>query len=79
MDQPGLGLEENLRRIASVPLLFVPGTRWNYGLSLDVLGAVLARAADAPLPEVVRRLVTSPLEMRDTEFWAVDRARLAVA
>jgi CubicO group peptidase (beta-lactamase class C family) len=79
MDQPGLELEENLRRIASVPLLFAPGARWNYGLSLDVLGAVLARAADAPLPEVVRRLVTGPLGMRDTEFWAVDRARLAVA
>ncbi len=44
MDQPGLSMEENLRRIASVPLEFAPGTAWGYSVSMDVLGAVIARA-----------------------------------
>ena len=47
LDQPGLGLAENLRRLASVPLRFAPGTDFTYSLGLDVIGAVLERAADA--------------------------------
>ena len=41
LDQPGLTLEENLERIASVPLYFAPGSGWRYGVSTDVLGAVI--------------------------------------
>jgi len=76
LDQPGLSLEENLRRLAAVPLLFRPGERWHYSLATDVLGAVIAQAAGAPLPEVVRREVTGPLGMRDTSFVVTDRERL---
>jgi len=78
MDQPGLSLEENLRRLASVPLLFEPGSDWKYSLSLDVLGAVLQEVEHAPLPAIVRRLVTGPLGMNDTDFHAREPARLAV-
>lgn len=78
MDQPGLGMEENLRRLASVSLLFEPGTEWHYSLAIDVLGAVLERAAGETLPEVVAKNVTMPLGMTDTAFAARDRARLAV-
>ncbi|QRK13785.1 beta-lactamase family protein [Archangium violaceum] len=77
MDAPGLGLEENLRRIASVPLSYEPGTRWGYSVATDVLGAVVARAGGAPLPKVVERLVTRPLGLRDTGFTVKDRKRLA--
>ena len=76
-DVPGLSLEENLRRIASVPLSSEPGKRWGYSVATDVLGEVVARAGGAPLPEVVERLVTGPLGMRDTGFGARDAARLA--
>ncbi|HKR33317.1 MAG TPA: serine hydrolase domain-containing protein [Steroidobacteraceae bacterium] len=77
MDQPGLSLAENLRRLASVPLLRKPGTAWQYSLAIDVLGAVLERAAGSTLPSIVEELVTGPLSMRDTAFRVVDRARLA--
>lgn len=73
----GLSADENLRRLASVPLLAEPGTAWMYSLSADVLGEVIARAAGAPLPEVIRQLVTGPLGMTDTVFVVTDRARLA--
>jgi CubicO group peptidase (beta-lactamase class C family) len=78
MDQPGLSLDENLQRIASVPLLFEPGTRWNYSVATDVLGAVLIRAGGAPLPTLVERLITRPLGMASTGFSAKAPDRLAV-
>lgn len=37
----GASTREFARRLAQVPLLFEPGTHWNYGLGLDVLGAVI--------------------------------------
>ena len=77
LDQPGLSLAENLRRLASVPLLRAPGAGWQYSVAIDVLGAVMERAADKALPAIVEELVTGPLSMRDTAFRIVDRARLA--
>jgi CubicO group peptidase (beta-lactamase class C family) len=79
MDQPGLSMEENLRRIASVPLAYPPGAAWVYSVGMDVLGEFIARAAQKPLPELVKDLVTGPLGMSDTSFVVTDRARLATA
>lgn len=70
MDGSGLTLAENLRRIAQVPLLYAPGTRWLYSLAIDVLGGVVEAASDAPLADAVRALVTGPLDMHDTGFFA---------
>jgi CubicO group peptidase (beta-lactamase class C family) len=78
MDASGISLDENLRRLATVPLSFAPGTRWQYSLSTDVLGAVVARAAGKPLPAAVSQLVTAPLRMRDTGFWTTRAERLTV-
>ena len=77
LDQPGLSLAENLRRLASVPLRRQPGSAWEYSVSIDVLGAVMERAAGKGLPLIVDELVTGPLAMRDTAFRVVDRERLA--
>jgi CubicO group peptidase (beta-lactamase class C family) len=79
LEQPGLSIEENLRRITSVPLSFAPGTAWGYSVGLDVLGAALARAAGESLPELVRSRVTGPLGLKDTGFDPPDRGRLAAA
>lgn len=78
LDQPGLSADENLRRIASVPLSFEPGTGWRYSVAYDVLGALLERVTGKPVPELWKELVTIPLSMVDTDFRVVDRARLAV-
>jgi CubicO group peptidase (beta-lactamase class C family) len=78
LDQPGLSMREELARIASVPLDRTPGTGWAYSVAYDVLGEVIARAAGVSLPELIERFVTGPLDMHDTRFTVVDRARLAV-
>jgi CubicO group peptidase (beta-lactamase class C family) len=77
MDDSGLTLAENLRRIAQVPLLFAPGTGWGYSLAIDVLGGVVEAVCGVPLGEAVRTLVTGPLQMHDTDFFAPRDGRLA--
>lgn len=76
LDQPGLSLPDNLRRLVAAPLKFAPGKRWNYSLGIDVLGGVIEQVMQRPLGDVVRELVTAPLGMTDTAFHVVDRARL---
>lgn len=78
LDGVGISLEENVRRIAAAPLLYEPGTKWRYSLSIDVLGLVLEKAGGRPLPEIVREKVTAPLGMKDTAFYAADPDRLVV-
>ena len=79
MDDAGITLEENLRRLASAPLLYRPGSAWCYSLAIDVLGGVIEQVCGMALDEAVRTLVTEPLGMRDTGFTAADPSRLAVA
>jgi len=78
LDRSSLSLDQELRRISAAGLAEMPGTRWRYSIASDVLGAVVARAANEPLPQAVRRLVTAPLDMADTGFSVADPARLAV-
>lgn len=79
MDRVAFSLAENLRRLASVPLLFTPGTAWNYSLATDVLGAVVAAAFGGTLPDAIRKLVTEPLGLADSGFTLGDPSRLAAA
>ncbi|MBO0989963.1 beta-lactamase family protein [Delftia sp. SD018] len=72
MDGSGISLAENLRRIASVPLLYAPGTAWGYSLATDVLGALIEQVHGRPLDQAVRELVTGPLGMTDTGFAVTD-------
>jgi CubicO group peptidase (beta-lactamase class C family) len=76
LDAAGPSLSENVRRIASAPLTYRPGTKWGYSLSIDVLGAVLEKVRGSELPQVVADLVTAPLGMYDTGFRVSDVARL---
>ena len=78
LDESVLSIDEQLERLARVPLDYPPGTAWGYSVAYDVLGALIARAAGASLPDVVATTVTGPLDMRDTAFSVVDPGRLAV-
>lgn len=74
-DQPGLSREEFMRRLGAAQLRYPPGHSWKYSLSLDVLGLAMERATGETLPQLVERLVTGPLGMRDTGFHIADRSR----
>lgn len=72
IDAPGMALDENLARLATVPLLFAPGEGWAYSLALDVMGGVLERAGGATLPELVQRHVGAKLGWTRTGFAVPD-------
>jgi CubicO group peptidase (beta-lactamase class C family) len=76
-DDLRISLDENVHRLTTVPLFNRPGETWRYSLSIDVLGAVMEKASGKALPQVVAELVTQPLGMQDTAFWAKEPERLA--
>lgn len=79
MDASGISLEENLGRIGSVPLLYEPGTAWGYSLATDVVGALIERVQGVPLSVAVNQLVTHPLGLKDTDFFARQTPAVATA
>lgn len=61
--------DEWIMRLGELPLSFEPGARWNYGLSFEVLGVLLARASGSALPDFLFTRIFEPLGMKDTAFW----------
>lgn len=76
LDNVEMSLQENVRRIGSATLLFAPGTKWNYSLSIDVVGLILEKASGKSLSELVRAKITVPLGMKNTAFYFQDSKRL---
>ena len=72
-------LEEFAARVAKVPLADQPGTCFRYGISSDILGAIIEKASGQPFDSFVQQRICRPLGMVDTEFWipAEKRGRLA--
>ena len=62
------GDDHFIAELAKIPLEFAPGTGWNYSVSTDVLGVVVARLAGKPLGEVFAERIFGPLGMHDTGF-----------
>jgi CubicO group peptidase (beta-lactamase class C family) len=62
-------LGDIIARLAKVPLIAQPGSEWNYSLSSDVLGHLVAVISTRPFDEFLRERVIRPLDMADTEFF----------
>jgi CubicO group peptidase (beta-lactamase class C family) len=65
---PGADSAEVCRQWASVPLVFQPGTEWNYGVSTDVLGRLVEVISGQPLDRFFEERIFGPLGMRDSSF-----------
>jgi CubicO group peptidase (beta-lactamase class C family) len=63
-----LSPDEWIRVFGTLPLMDQPGERWRYNASGLVLGVLVARAAKAPLEEVLADRIFRPLGMVDTGF-----------
>jgi len=66
-------------RITKLPLAHQPGTVFEYGFSIDVLGAVVEKVSEQRLGEYLAANVWQPLGMKDATFHPTEaqRARLA--
>jgi CubicO group peptidase (beta-lactamase class C family) len=76
---PGMDLAKACDAWAGMPLLFQPGSEWNYSVATDVLGRVVEVISGSTLEEFFTSQILRPLGMTDTTFWVgEDRAsRLA--
>jgi CubicO group peptidase (beta-lactamase class C family) len=72
-------LAEFSRKLASVPLAFQPGTRWSYGISVDVQAALVEKLAGQPFEQYVREHVLDPLGMRHTRYYVPQAAQSSLA
>ena len=52
----------------AAPLLFDPGTRWQYGISADWLGRIVERVSGQTLDVYFRDRIFEPLQMMDSSF-----------
>lgn len=73
------GPDEWIRRLGTLPLQRPPGERWLYNVGSDVLGILVARAADQPFDAFLRERVFEPLGMGDTGFSTADTDRLGTS
>ncbi len=64
----GPSTRELARLIAGQPLAFEPGSSWRYGLSADVLGAVIEVVSGMKFSDFLRERFFDPLGMTDTGF-----------
>ena len=55
-------------KLANIPLTFHPGTRWEYGVSTDVLGRVVEAVSGQTLGQFFETRIFKPLGMNDTAF-----------
>lgn len=68
-------LAEFANRVASVPLIAEPGTKWVYSIGLDVMGAVIEKASGMPFDRFVQTRLLDPLGMTST-YWSVPASEM---
>ncbi len=67
-------LAELVALLAEQPLLFQPGTRWNYSVATDVLGRLVEVLSGETLERFLAERILAPLGMRDTAFHVPEHA-----
>ena len=70
---------ELVAKLAGLPLMFEPGTTWEYSMSTDVLGRVVEVASGESLAEFFAEHICRPLDMADTGFAATGERAARVA
>jgi CubicO group peptidase (beta-lactamase class C family) len=59
---------EFLDKLSSLPLMYQPGTVWDYGFSIDVLGLAIESITHERLGQYLQESLFKPLGMSDTGF-----------
>lgn len=74
-------LAEFVTKLSKLPLAHQPGTVWEYGMSIDVLGRIVEVVSGMPFDRFLLERITMPLDMPDTAFYlnATQAPRVAEA
>jgi CubicO group peptidase (beta-lactamase class C family) len=66
---------EFVERLAKLPLVYHPGTTWDYSQSTDVLGRVIEVVTGKSLYQALKEMVLDPLGMTETSFYVTEPDR----
>lgn len=62
-------LEDMIDKLADIPLLYQPGSRWHYSVAVDVQGYLVEVLSGQPFDEFLNERIFEPLRMFDTGFY----------
>ncbi|HLY42412.1 MAG TPA: serine hydrolase domain-containing protein [Terracidiphilus sp.] len=62
-------LHEFVSRLGQIPLLYQPGTKWVYSVSMDIQGYIVEKLSGVSLPDFMRTHIFTPLGMKDAGFY----------
>lgn len=68
-------LQEFAAKVATLPLIAEPGTKWSYSIGLDVMGAVIEKASGMSFDGFVQANIFDPLKMRSS-YWTVPKSEV---
>ena len=61
-------LEEMTKKVAGIPLMFQPGERWSYSISVDLQGYIVEKLTGQKYGDFLQARLFKPLKMNDTSF-----------
>ena len=72
-------LQTMIDKLAKMPLIAQPGTRWSYSIAVDVQGYLVEKLSGQPFADFLKARLFDPLGMKDTAFYVPKEkvARLA--
>jgi CubicO group peptidase (beta-lactamase class C family) len=62
-------LQEMIDKLANIPLLYQPGTKWVYSVSMDIQGYIVEKLSGQSLPDFMHDHIFAPLKMKDSGFY----------
>ena len=62
-------LDEMMKKIAGIPLLYEPGTKWSYSVAVDIQGYLVQKLSGQKFGDYLKAHVFGPIGMTDTAFF----------
>lgn len=72
-------LHDMMKCFAGIPLLYQPGSKWVYSVSMDIQGYIVEKISGKPLAEFMEERIFKPLRMTDTAFFVPKEKRTRFA
>ena len=73
LENLNISLKEYVSLLATFPLAYEPGTHWEYGRSIEVLGRLIETVSNKSLDEFLKQNIFKPLDMKDTGFYVNEK------
>ena len=67
--------DEFAQKVAALPLVAQPGTRWKYSVAVDIQGLIIEKLTGMSLGDFMQKRIFDPLKMTDTGFWLPEQKR----